>query len=116
MLLVAAHNAGLLSSSIKVVRDEANVLELRAGWRTIAADKLTRTITIGKRSTVSFFSVRAIEIKIYDGHDGPPFWTVSLCLPDYKRLVLGKTSDDAEASIAAARLGTIVGRAVRTTR
>ena len=116
ILFAVANHAGFLSNSIKIVRDESNYLELRAGWRTIAADKLTRTITVGKSGSVSFYSIRAIEIKIYDSHDGAPFWTVSLCLPQYKRWVLGKTGDDSEASIAAARLSTIIGRAVRTTR
>lgn len=115
-LIVAAHRMGFLSHSIKVVRDESNYLELRTGWRTIVADKLNRTITVGRSVTVSFYSVHAIEIKTFDRHEGEPFWTVSLCLPQHKRLVLGKTGDDAEASIAAARLGTIIGRAVRTTR
>jgi hypothetical protein len=113
-LIYVVSRSDFLLRAIKVVRDETTYLELRTGWRTISADKLGRKVSVGRFRIVPFDSIEAVELRTFDRHRGPPFWTISLCLPRKRRLFLARTLDDVEASITAARLGTILETEVVT--
>ena len=110
LVLVAfiyASRRGALSQTIRVVRSDDAYLELRAQWRTITADKIERKVFVGKFKTVPFQSIEAVEIETFDIRDAP-FWTVRLCLLRDKRVFLGRTGDDVEASIVASRLAKLL--------
>ncbi|WP_372527562.1 hypothetical protein [Piscinibacter sp.] len=109
---VEARRFAVWSNAIEIVEQNENCLVLRANNRRIVADKLARTIKAGNRVVASFDSIRSIDIKYFCTGDGPEWWTVSLCLGRHRRVPIGKTSDDAQASIAAARLSTITGKKV----
>lgn len=105
---------GLMRSaaSIEVVEDHENRLELNANNRRVVADRATRAVRLGGRVVAHFGAIDAIEIRYHENGDGPEWWAVSLRVGSGRRVAIGRTTDDAEASIAAARLGTITGKRV----
>jgi hypothetical protein len=111
-----ARRVAFWSRSIKVVRDDGTCLELRAGGRSIVADKLARTVSLGARTVATFETIHRIEVTVHDRHEGEAWWAVGLCLADRKKVRLGETTDDAAASIAAARLATYTGKEVEAVR
>ncbi len=100
------------SASIEVVDDHEARLELNANNRRVVADKASRTVRCGRGAVTRFEAIQAIEIRYHENSDGPEWWAISLRLSPRGHLSIGRTGDDAAASIAAAKLGTITGKRV----
>jgi hypothetical protein len=91
-------------------------------WRTEFAwrgaplifDRRSQLVLRDGRTLARLADVKSIDIQRVDWHDErPACWRVSLGMGLFSSIELGKTRDDLEASIAAARLSTVVGVKVR---
>ena len=58
--------------------------------------------------------IRAVEVTHVRDDDGPDYWKVSFNTGLFSGVEIGRTRDDVEASIAAARVSTVAGVAVRS--
>jgi hypothetical protein len=104
------------SHNIDVIDVQPNRLVLNSNNRRVIADRRTRNIMAADRVIASFDAVESIEIRHFENGDGPAYWTVSLATTARKRVPIGKTFDDAQASVAAARLATITSKKVVAVR
>jgi hypothetical protein len=101
------------ASSIEIVDDREHCLVLRSGSRTCIADARTQTIRIGSRVAASFGAIRSVDIRHQTRREGEAErWIVSLSLGWPRSVAIGQSLDDAEASMAAARLSSITGKKV----
>jgi len=95
------------------VREEAqDRLVLLANRRLIVADRKAKTVRSGGRLLASFNAITSIEIKHSHNNEGPEVWVVSLRLIRDRRVVIGESADDTDASLVAAKLSTITGKKV----
>jgi hypothetical protein len=108
-----------LAPAAHAVEPEVSTLD---EWRTAFAwrgapltfDRRRRLVLRGGRTLLRLADVRSIDIQHIDRDDErPEYWRVSLGTGLFSSIELGTTPDDVEASIAAARLSTIVGVKVR---
>jgi hypothetical protein len=100
------------SYAIEIVAKDARRLVLKHKGREIVADARYRTVKSGSRVLATFDAIQSIGIRTHRGDDTPDFWEISLRLGPFSRIVIGRTSDDADASIIAAGLGTVTGKPV----
>ena len=60
----------------------------------------------------AFEAVQSVDIGSFPGGRGAPSWSVSLYMGFFRRVTLGRTYDDGEASVVAARLARLLDRKV----
>lgn len=100
-------------SWIEIVEDKQDRLVLSVNTRHVIADKISRLVSAAGRTVASFEAIQSIEVQHCRNGKRLEWWVVSLRLLSERRLRIGRTSDEVQASIAAAHLGTILGKDVR---
>ncbi len=76
-------------------------------------DAHSRRITQGDVLVATFDVLRHVEISRRAGREGPDVWAVTLSLSGLRSVQVGVSTEDVQASIAAARISTITGRPVK---
>ena len=99
-------------SSITIVAESENVLELKTSFRHIFIDKLTKEVVFNAYPVARLEAIQSIGIKCCRGNKGLEWWVVSLNFGRQRRLDIGRSFNDAEASIAAARVASFTGKHV----
>jgi hypothetical protein len=100
------------TESIEMTEQGDDRLLIQSSGRQLVADKSRRAITSSGRVVARFDAIQSIDVKRTENENGPTVWTISLYLSLFSRIHIGRTTDDAEASIVAARLSTITGKKV----
>ncbi len=100
------------SESIEMIEQGEHRLVIRSNGAQLVADRRRRAFTRSERVVARFDDIESIDVKHRSNDDGPSTWTVSLHMSWFSRVHVGSTSDDAEASIVAARIATITGKKV----
>jgi hypothetical protein len=72
-------------------------------------DRERRQVQHGQIDIAAFDDVKSVEITVFPGGRGAPSWAVSLYLGRLRRIPLGRTYDDGDASVTAARLARLLG-------
>lgn len=100
--------------AIAIIANDDLRLVLQHGGHEIVADRRNRTVWSGTRLLATFDAIESIDIRhCSSDEDGPEFWEISLRGRGISSTLIGRSSDDAEASIVAARLATVMGKKVR---
>lgn len=86
-------------------------LTLRSGRTLTLFDRLSRVVTQNDRQVATFGSIHHVQIDEASSVAGSA-WLVALHLAGSRVVVVGRTTDNSEASVAAARIGTITGTRV----
>jgi hypothetical protein len=84
--------------------------ELRWLGRPFLFDRRTKTISRAGKPLVHFDAVQSIGLSMHTESDT---WYVILDVGTFRNIVVGKTRDPADASIAAAHIATAVDKRVR---
>ncbi len=72
-------------------------------------DRERRQVQHDGVDVAAFGDVRSVEITVFPGGRGAPSWSVSLYVGRLRRIALGRTYDDGDASVTAARLARLLG-------
>lgn len=108
-----------LSPGGDVVDPEVNTLDqwrVAFAWRGAALtfDRRSKQVLRGGRTLARLADIKSVDIQhVHWNDDQPEYWKVSLGTGSFSGVEIGRTRDDAEASIAAARLATVAGVKVR---
>ncbi|MES2933233.1 MAG: hypothetical protein V4805_07075 [Pseudomonadota bacterium] len=104
------------SSSIQIIQQDENVLVLQSRRRQFVFNKRFRTVKSGARVLAQFDAIDTVDLIHHSARDDEPDnWSVRLNVQGWlSTVVIGKTRDDVEASMAAARISTFTGKNVRT--
>jgi hypothetical protein len=108
-----------LAPDSHVVEPSVNGLD---EWRTefnwrgppLTFDRRRKLVLRGGRVLLKSAEIKSVDIMRIRSDDSPDYWRVSLSTGLFSGVDMGKTSDDVEASIAAARVATILGVKVRS--
>jgi len=76
-------------------------------------DRRRKVIFRRGQAETAFDAIRTIDVSHIRTPDEADRWSVSLCLGAWTSIAVGTTYDDANASIAGAKLSTLVGKPVR---
>lgn len=68
-----------------------------------------RQVLLPGGRSLGFDDVQSVDVGAFPGGRGEPSWSVSLYLGPLRRVPLGRTYDDGEASVIAARLARLIG-------
>jgi hypothetical protein len=112
-LLSRAGENFFYSASIDLVEGSPRRVVLSMVGRPFTADAVTREIRSEDRVVARFEAVEAVVITRLLGKGPLVWWLVNLSLRHGGEVFVGRTSDDLEASVAAARLATVIGVEVR---
>ena len=100
---------GRQEPSLVLQEESALTLVLRHGHRTTTLDRLSRTVMQNDRLAARFGVIQHVRVERLPADDGPASWLVALDLSGSRRLEIGRSSDDAEASSVAARIAAFTG-------
>ncbi|GAB3252661.1 hypothetical protein [Chitinimonas naiadis] len=100
---------------MEVVRESEHELIVRGSNRVLIIDKRKRTISGIDKLLALFNDVQAVQIRRHaQRHGWPDTYTVAIITGRRGTLNLGRTIDEVDASIMAAKLGTWLGATVRS--
>ena len=103
-------------SSIHIESSLPTRLVMNVNGRSLTIDKSSQTIASPGQSIARFGAIEFIEIEQWQNGKGYQWWVINLRFAREGCLRVGRTANDAQASIAAAHLGTITGKEVRVQR
>jgi hypothetical protein len=102
-----------LPQSIKVLEHTAHSFVIKSDYRKLVVDRKNATIARSGRVLARFADIQSIDLARLDGGvDYPTTWRINLFLSQSFRVRVGASTDELEASVAAAHLSTITGRKV----
>jgi len=88
-------------------------LLLRHGFTETVFDRNYRVVLRGGRVIEKFDAIRCLEVKQVASDESATYWEVRLGRSAGSSLLVGASTDDVEASVAAARISSMVGQPVR---
>lgn len=103
-------------SQIEIESEDENRLVLSADGWPVAFDKRSQVVSYSGKPVASFSSVDSVDIAHFINGKRFEWWVLSLRLRGGKTLAIGRSTDGAQVSIAAAHAATITGRTVRAVR
>jgi hypothetical protein len=103
------------SYSMTIIEQDEMRMVVESGGKQIVVNKRYRSVKTGAKVLALFDKIRFIDITYHEAIDYGEVdtWTVTLNLNWRSSVKIGRTEDEADASIVAARLGTMTGKKVR---
>jgi hypothetical protein len=98
--------------SLAIEQETASTLALRNGRVLVVFDRLSRAVTQRGKMIATFGTIQHVHVRKDSGGDGADLWLVCLQLAGSREVVVARTGDSTTASMAAARIAAITGRAV----
>ena len=99
----------MYSASIEVVESSKDRLVLSVSGRLIIADAATKEVSSEGQVVAHFGSIKSVVITQLLSKGEIVWWALNLSMRDGSEIFVGRTPNDVEASVAAARLGTVLG-------
>ncbi|GAA6143205.1 hypothetical protein [Hydrogenophaga sp. 5NK40-0174] len=97
---------------INVVASDRLHVELKHMFRTTVCSKARDAVEQNGRLVDALSNACKVEIDNVERRKGPDHWQVSLRFHSGKQCIVGRTTDELEASTVAAKLGTVAGKRV----
>ena len=106
----------MYGNRLEIVEEGADRLELKTGMGRFAFDAVRKTIRRKDRLIARFEEIRKVILRTRTVDIDLFIWSVSLEKTDGRIVDLGKSTDDVEASIAAAHVARLIGVDVDSVR
>lgn len=114
-LVEAARGWPLVEPAIEISAPGETPLVLRSAHGEFEFDAEHRVVRKDGVDLLPFDQIQSIDVGAFPGGRGEPSWSVTLYAGFLKRVTLGRTYDDGEASVIAARLSRTTGAKVIAT-
>jgi hypothetical protein len=108
-LVEAARGEPLVEPGFALEVADAHTLVLRSGHGHFAFDLGARRVLRDGEPVADFDAIRSVDIGSLPGGLGERTWSLTLYLGVVRRIALGRTYDDGDASVVAARLASAIG-------
>lgn len=83
-------------------------LLVESGHGRFVFDRERRQVQHDGVDVAAFGDVKSVDITVFPGGRGARSWSISLYLGFFRRITLGRTYDDGDASVTAARLARLL--------
>jgi hypothetical protein len=108
-LVEAARGEPLIEPFVEVAEHSEARLVLRSSYGLFSFDKAQRVITRDEVEVSGFDGVLSVDIGAFPGGRGEKSWSVVLFRGLVDRITIGRTYDDGEASVVAAKVAQVLG-------
>lgn len=108
-LVEAVRGEPLAEPSLRVSAQSEHRLQVDSELGRFSFDLLQRTVDDGTGRVLSFDQIQSVDVGAFPGGRGQPSWSVSLYLGPLNSVPLGRTYDDGDASVIAAKLARRIG-------
>jgi hypothetical protein len=99
---------------LEILELSASRLQVGSGAGAVIFDAKFKHVVKRAKKVLDFAHIDHIEVSRHCDDDDGDYWKVSLYVNFWRRLTVGRTTDDTDASIAAARIAALTGKPVRS--
>lgn len=103
-------------SAVEIEREDQHQLVLNADGWIVGFDKPSQVVSHSGRPVASFSTVEAVGVQHFVNGKRFEWWVLSLKLRGGKTLSIGRSTDGAQISIAAAHAASMLGKSVLATQ
>lgn len=108
-LIEAARGEPLVAPYIRVAAFDEQRLELDTSHGSFSFERRPRVVLKDGDEVCRFDDIESIDLAGFPGGRGAPSWSVTLYCGFTRRITVGRTYDDGEASVTGARLARLIG-------
>ena len=114
-LVEAARGEPLVEPFVEIEQFDDDRLVIDSSHGHFVFDRQQRVVEEGGQQLATFDSIQTVDIAAFPGGRGERSWSITLYLGFLRRVTLGRTYDDGDASVIAARLARATGAKVVAT-
>jgi hypothetical protein len=103
-------------SAVEIEREDQHRLVLNADGWIVGFDKPSQVVTYSGKPVASFSTVEAVGVQHFVNGKRFEWWVLSLKLRGGKKLSIGRSTDGAQISIAAAHAASVMEKSVLATQ
>ncbi|MCW5635894.1 MAG: hypothetical protein KIT17_21340 [Rubrivivax sp.] len=108
-LVEAARGEPLVEPFVEIEAFDEDQLVIASSHGRFVFDRRQRVVSEGGQQLATFDSIQTVDVTAFPGGRGERSWSITLFRSMFDRITVGRTYDDGEASVAAARIADAVG-------
>jgi hypothetical protein len=108
-LVEAPRGEPLVEPFIELETLDDDQLVLDSSHGNFVFDRKARVVLQGGQQVATFDSIQSVDIAAFPGGRGERSWSITLFCGFLDRITVGRTYDDGEASVVAAKLADVIG-------
>jgi len=108
-LVEAARGQPLVEPTMAIAQRSEAYIIVESGHGRFVFDIERRVVMRDDQEMAHFESIQSVDVGSFPGGRGDASWSVSLYLGLFRRITVGRTYDDGDASVIAAKLARAVG-------
>lgn len=108
-LVEAASGSPLVEPFLEVVAADESGIDVDSSHGRFRFDLAARQVRRGDEVVAAFDAIQSVDIGAFPGGRGERSWSVSLYLSPLRRITIGRTYDDGDASVIASGLAQAIG-------
>lgn len=99
----------LVEPFVEIVEAGESLLCIRSSHGEFVFDRVQRQVLRDGTPVATFDSVQSVDISSLPGREDARSWALSLYITFFQRVTIGRTVDDGEASVIAAKVAGVLG-------
>lgn len=107
-LVEAARGEPLVEPFVELHEEAERRLRVRSSYGDFVFDRERRVVLLHDDTELDFASIQSVDVAAFPGGRGELSWSVTLYRGFLDRITVGRTYDDGEASVLAARLSRVL--------
>lgn len=108
-LIEALRGEPLVEPALRITGQSAHQLQIESELGQVVVDLDLRTVQVEPGRQIDFSDILSVDVGQFPGGRGEPSWSVALYLGPLRSIPLGRTYDDGDASVIAAKLARRIG-------
>ncbi len=108
-LVEAARGEPLVEPFVEIGQFDDDRLVVDSSHGQFVFDRLERRVLKDEAEVATFESIQSVDVAAFPGGLGERSWSITLFRGFFDRITVGRTYDDGDASVVAAKLAGVVG-------
>lgn len=108
-LVEAARGEPLIEPFVEVEQFDDDMLVINSSHGRFVFDRRQRVVQEGEMQLATFDSIQSVDIAAFPGGRGERSWSITLFRSLFDRITVGRTYDDGDASVVAAKIASVIG-------
>lgn len=108
-LVEAARGEPLVEPFVEIGQFDDDALVIESSHGRYVFDRRQRVVIEGEMQLATFDSIQSVDIAAFPGGRGERSWSITLFRSLFDRITVGRTYDDGDASVVAAKLAGVIG-------
>jgi hypothetical protein len=108
-LVEAARGEPLVEPFVEIDHFDDDQLVIESSHGRFVFDRKARVVLQGEQQLAAFDTIQSVDIAAFPGGRGERSWSITLFCGFFERITVGRTYDDGDASVVAAKLADVIG-------